>query len=291
MLALIFFLKAFAAQMSVDFLPLPWKGRVGILRNSPILAGALVGAIALLLNLNFLDSWTITACVLLSFLFGLTHSIITMRTTPAESHAPGRDETEAAQTPAPSGGEPRQPGPPTPPPLPAAPYGRAALRTAGLKLATAVVLALIFLIPFGGERFDYRVPRLDLSGLGWMLLRNIPLHAWLLGYLAALGPGSLLVGTLLANLQRQLAEGGGQSEEGLRYAGRLIGFFEAFIVVTLVAVNQWSAISFLVAAKAIGRFKQMDNQRFSEYFLIGTLANVSVAIIGGMIIRLVASVR
>lgn len=259
MLALVFFLKALAAQMFVDFLPVPWKGRVGILKNRPILAGALVGAIALLLNVRFLSTWTFVACVVLSFLFGVTRSLI---------------ETSARSAEAPVA----RPGCP------------ASLRAAAMKLVAAGILSLVFLMPFGGSRFAYRMPQLDLTGLGWMLLKNIPLHAWMLGYLTAMGLGSLLVAALLSNLQRQLA-GGEQSEEGMRHAGRLIGFFEAFIVVTLVAVNQWPAISFLLAAKAIGRFKQMEDQRFAEYFLIGTLANVSIAIVGGMVIRLAASIR
>ena len=39
-----------------------------------------------------------------------------------------------------------------------------------------------------------------------------------------------------------------------------------------------AAVGFVIAVKTIARFKQLDDRGFAEYYLLGTLASVSVAI-------------
>ena len=46
-----------------------------------------------------------------------------------------------------------------------------------------------------------------------------------------------------------------------------------------------AAIGFVVAAKTLARFKLLDDRDFAEYYLLGTLASVSVAIISALIGR------
>ena len=40
-----------------------------------------------------------------------------------------------------------------------------------------------------------------------------------------------------------------------------------------------AAIGFVVAAKTLARFRQLDDREFAEYYLLGTLASVAVAIV------------
>jgi hypothetical protein len=57
------------------------------------------------------------------------------------------------------------------------------------------------------------------------------------------------------------------------------------LIVTFILVGAESAIGLVVAAKTIARFRQLDDRDFAEYYLLGTLASVSVAIVTGLIAR------
>lgn len=64
--------------------------------------------------------------------------------------------------------------------------------------------------------------------------------------------------------------------------GRLIGVLERLLVVTLVLEEAWAGIGLLVAAKSVARFKELDDRRFSEYYLVGTLGSLLLAIAVGL---------
>ena len=60
--------------------------------------------------------------------------------------------------------------------------------------------------------------------------------------------------------------------------GATIGALERLLIVTFVLVNAIAAVGFVIAAKTLARFKQLDDRGFAEYYLLGTLASASVAI-------------
>lgn len=64
--------------------------------------------------------------------------------------------------------------------------------------------------------------------------------------------------------------------------GKLIGCLERWIVLTLVLLSQWTAIGFVFAAKSIARFKQIEERAFAEYYLVGTLASLVIAVAAGL---------
>ncbi|HEY3165140.1 MAG TPA: DUF3307 domain-containing protein [Candidatus Limnocylindrales bacterium] len=68
------------------------------------------------------------------------------------------------------------------------------------------------------------------------------------------------------------------AEIGAR-VGSTIGVLERLLVVVFVLTGSDVAIGFVVAAKTLARFRQLDDRAFAEYYLLGTLASVSVAII------------
>jgi len=72
------------------------------------------------------------------------------------------------------------------------------------------------------------------------------------------------------------------SKDGLEGAGRWIGYFERFIIMTLVLVGAYQAIAFIFAGKSIARFRWQEQV---EYYLVGTLASLSWAIGWGMVLR------
>jgi hypothetical protein len=85
--------------------------------------------------------------------------------------------------------------------------------------------------------------------------------------------GFFLVGTLLA--PRGLAGG---SQPGPERVGATIGILERLIVCVLVLAGQAAAIGFVIAAKTLARFRQLDDRHFAEYYLVGTLASVTLAL-------------
>lgn len=69
--------------------------------------------------------------------------------------------------------------------------------------------------------------------------------------------------------------------------GRLIGVLERALALTLVLAGQYGALGLILAAKALARFRALDDRDFAEYFLIGTLASLLLALLVGMAVRFV----
>ena len=67
-------------------------------------------------------------------------------------------------------------------------------------------------------------------------------------------------------------------------AGAYIGFLERVIVIALVILNAPSAIGFVLTAKSVARFKQLEEQSFAERYLVGTLLSVGIALVSILLI-------
>lgn len=67
--------------------------------------------------------------------------------------------------------------------------------------------------------------------------------------------------------------------------GLVIGVLERALALTLVLTNQFSALGLILAAKALARFRAMDDRDFAEYVLIGTLTSLLLALLVGLAIR------
>lgn len=68
-------------------------------------------------------------------------------------------------------------------------------------------------------------------------------------------------------------------------AGRTIGILERMFAITLILLDHWEALGFLVAAKSLARFKDLDDRQRAEYYLVGTL----VSLFGATVSALAAS--
>jgi len=62
-------------------------------------------------------------------------------------------------------------------------------------------------------------------------------------------------------------------------SGALIGSMERIVMMMLLSVGQWVGLTIVIAAKSIARFKQLEDKKFSEYYLIGTLFSIIFVII------------
>lgn len=68
--------------------------------------------------------------------------------------------------------------------------------------------------------------------------------------------------------------------------GRLIGNLERIILTIVVAAGSYAALAFLVAAKGVVRSDEFGkNREFAEYFLIGSLSSILVALCAGIGLR------
>ena len=65
--------------------------------------------------------------------------------------------------------------------------------------------------------------------------------------------------------------------------GATIGVLERLLILAFVLTNAPAAIGLVIAAKTLARFKQLDDRQFAEYYLLGTLASVSVAVGSGLV--------
>lgn len=75
-------------------------------------------------------------------------------------------------------------------------------------------------------------------------------------------------------------------EDSLPLAGKYIGMLERLLVFSFIALGQWSAIGWLIAAKSILRFSDLSRARdrkLTEYVLIGTLLSFGMAIAVGLL--------
>lgn len=67
--------------------------------------------------------------------------------------------------------------------------------------------------------------------------------------------------------------------------GRAIGVLERALVLTLILLGQYGSVGLVVAAKSVARFKAMEDREFAEYFLVGTLASLLLALAGGVAVH------
>ncbi|HZK72111.1 MAG TPA: DUF3307 domain-containing protein, partial [Clostridia bacterium] len=73
-------------------------------------------------------------------------------------------------------------------------------------------------------------------------------------------------------------------------SGYLIGVLERVIILTLGLNGQIGAIGFVLAAKSLARFNQLNDKSFAEKYLVGTLLSVAIAlfciVIGNSVIKI-----
>lgn len=77
------------------------------------------------------------------------------------------------------------------------------------------------------------------------------------------------------------------SEENFYKGGTYIGFLERILALTFILAGCWEGVGFLLAAKSIFRFGDLQNKKDAsrtEYVLVGTFLSFSVTLIVGLIV-------
>ena len=65
-------------------------------------------------------------------------------------------------------------------------------------------------------------------------------------------------------------------------AGMYIGWIERFLVLTALLCRSPEAVGLMLTAKSIARFSELKDDDSAEYFLLGTLLSLSLAMAGGL---------
>jgi hypothetical protein len=101
-------------------------------------------------------------------------------------------------------------------------------------------------------------------------------------YVAVIFAGGYLIRYLTRNLTAGIKKAG-ETAEQVENAGMYIGWLERFLVVTAILVQSPSMVGLILTGKSIARFPELK-ERFAEYFLIGTLLSVGLAVLGGLVL-------
>ncbi|MBQ4166577.1 MAG: DUF3307 domain-containing protein [Clostridia bacterium] len=94
--------------------------------------------------------------------------------------------------------------------------------------------------------------------------------------LAVMKPTNVFI-RRMAITQKPDGEPDGLAPESVRM-GRYIGSLERLLVCALLVLRQYGSIALVFTAKSVARFKQLDDRRFAEYYIFGTLLSVASAV-------------
>ncbi len=121
------------------------------------------------------------------------------------------------------------------------------------------------------------------AGLAW---GRVALYAAAYWYACAGGMAVVRLVLDVVPVSAQPPQGGIAVSATELARGRLIGVLERALALTLVLLGQYGALGLLIAAKALARFRALDDRDFAEYFLIGTLASLLHALLVGVGVKL-----
>ena len=96
--------------------------------------------------------------------------------------------------------------------------------------------------------------------------------------------GSLFVATRVRAPRPPLvADSRPMTSASVARIGATIGVIERLLISALVLAGGVMTIGLVVAAKTLARFKQLDDRDFAEYYLLGTLASVTFAVVTSLV--------
>lgn len=112
------------------------------------------------------------------------------------------------------------------------------------------------------------------ASAGWLtpvMPNAMPVLVVLSGAIATILSGGIAVGQLTAHFAAKV------TPQSMPEASRLIGQLERALIFLLILVDEPSAIGFLIAAKSL--YQAKDDNKFSQYVIIGTFASFLWALV------------
>lgn len=111
--------------------------------------------------------------------------------------------------------------------------------------------------------------------VSWDQLNNGIILAFL--YILCLSPAAVFIKKVFVLFSMQ-DDNEIKTKDDLVKSGYLIGVLERIIILTLGISGQLAAIGFVFAAKSLARFNQLNDKKFAEKYLIGTLLSVAIVL-------------
>jgi len=126
------------------------------------------------------------------------------------------------------------------------------------------------------------------------IFANVKIWIFIITYALVIWPGGILIGKITEPWRKDIEK---IFSNGLNKAGLWIGRLERILVLTFIFIKYYEAIGFLIAAKSILRYgelnktneeniKSVDIQKKTEYILIGTMLSFMLGIAIGLLANL-----
>lgn len=121
---------------------------------------------------------------------------------------------------------------------------------------------------------------------GWLanVVSSKQLWAVILAYLSITKPASVLISKFIRNW----TPSNNMQGQGMPRAGEWIGYIERVLILTFVKTGNIEAVGFLLAAKSVFRFGDLNKAKeikITEYVLLGTLASFTIALIFAFLLK------
>ena len=110
-------------------------------------------------------------------------------------------------------------------------------------------------------------------------------------YLLILKPTSIVISGVLKKYPISSTD---TDNKGLIAGGELIGYLERMLILTFTLVGSYSAVGFVLAAKSIFRFGELNksaDRSMTEYVLIGSLVSVVITTLIGTLVSVGLDVK
>jgi hypothetical protein len=114
------------------------------------------------------------------------------------------------------------------------------------------------------------------------------LYLYLSAYIGVVFGGGAFIQKVTQSLLHRAHPDLASSKPGLPSAGKYIGWVERALILTFVIAGFDAAIGFLLGAKALVRYPEIKEDSkgyFAEYFLIGTMTSVGLALVTGLAVK------
>jgi hypothetical protein len=124
-------------------------------------------------------------------------------------------------------------------------------------------------------------------GFEYLTVPYLPSQFWLILIAVTFltTPSSIVIKMLISTWTPMV----GANDDSLQNAGKYIGILERLLIFTFILTQHWEGIGFLIAAKSIFRFgdlQESKDRKLTEYILIGTLLSFSLAVFTGLLLSI-----
>jgi hypothetical protein len=113
----------------------------------------------------------------------------------------------------------------------------------------------------------------------------VGLYAVVTAYMFVIDGGARLVRGVLSKFPLLMQHVALLEQSDGENRGEWIGILERIITLTFVLTGNYTAVAFVLTAKSIARFKELDNKDFAEYYLLGTSTSVAIALLAGTVAK------